>query len=94
MYTKKDFRKDFPQNVMLTKVKNRAFLKDLIKFNFINCLFAAAQIGLTALLRNHIAPTDVYEYKLKVSQAEDLNQKYIDMREKYDVDHEDIVGLN
>ncbi|MGN1163124.1 MAG: hypothetical protein ACI4T2_04345 [Christensenellales bacterium] len=94
MYTKKDFRKDFPQNVMLKKIQNRAFIKSLISYNLINCVLMAAKVGIYSLLLNHIAPTDLYEIDLKTTEAVDMNKQYVKMHEKYDVTHEDIVGLN
>lgn len=47
-----------------------------------------------AALSNFVLPTDYHEYTMKAVKNEQLNQQYIEMHEKYDVDHEDIVGLN
>lgn len=94
MYTEKDFRKDFPQNKMLKKVREKAFFKDLLEYNFINCVILSAYVGVMAALSNFVLPTDYHEYTMKAVKNEQLNQQYIEMHEKYDVDHEDIVGLN
>ena len=47
-----------------------------------------------AVFSNFVLPTDYHEYTMKAVKNEQLNQQYIEMHEKYDVDHEDVVGLN
>ncbi len=90
MYTEKDFRKDYPANKMLTEVNNK---KSLIA-NFVVAAGVSVKLLVIAALSNNIFPSDFFEYDAKSRQINELDNQYIELHKKYDVTHEDIVGLN
>lgn len=88
MYTLNDFRKDYPANTMLNKIEN----KKSILSSLANCALAIGEFCIYAAMANVIAPTDLYETELKFNSINKIQDEYIEMHEKYDVTHEDIIN--
>lgn len=90
MYTEKEFRKDYPVNKMITKVNDKKFFVA----NLVNAANESIKLLVMAALSNYVLPTDILEFDIKSAKADELNQQYVEMHEKYDVTHEEIVGLD
>lgn len=90
MYTEKEFRKDYPENKMITKVNDKKFFVA----NLVNAANESIKLLVMAALSNYVLPTDLAEFDTKSAKAEELNHQYVEMRERYDVTHEEIVGLD
>lgn len=88
MYTLNDFRKDYPANTMLNKIEN----KKSILSSLANCVLAISEFCIYAAMANVIAPIDLYESELKFNSINKIQDEYIEMHEKYDVTHEDIIN--
>lgn len=91
--TEREFRKHFPQNTMLQKVVKKQQTKNLLVANLYACANLVADACIYFLLANHIAPTDLFEQAQKIDEQAQLNSQYVKLHEKFDVTHEDIVGL-